>query len=166
MSKKVVPSKSSVKVIGVGNKNLHLSGADKKQAMVDKYGEAQVNELTAKIWLLVGVLNASRFAIAEMEPKKMSFAMKKRFNDLEVAVNLFLNSFKSAAPQAEREILDATSFDTVGTLAELMCMVVQCPLDQLDWYLEECKKMVFLAYNKHKVENGSKESKGISRSEK
>jgi hypothetical protein len=92
--------------------------------------------------------------------------MKKRFNDLEVAVNLFLNNFKSAAPPAEREILDATSFDTVGTLAELMCMVVQCPLDQLDWYLEECKKMVFLAYNKHKVENGSKESEGVSRPKK
>lgn len=162
MSKNIIQSKSAVRVIGVGNKNLHLSREEKKKILIEKYGESKVDEMTAKIWLLVSVLNASRFAIAEMEPKKMSHTMKKRFNDLEVAVNLFLNSFKSAAPKAEADILDATSFDTVAALAELICMVVQCPTSQIDWYVEECKKMVYLAYNKNNVENGSKESKGIS----
>lgn len=161
MNKKVIQSKSSVKVIG-GSGLSKMTGAEKKQYMIEKYGEEKVNELTIKIWLLVSVLNASRFAIAEMEPKKMSFTMKKRYNDLETAINLFLNSFKSTAPEAERELLDSTSFDTVGALAELICMVVQCPLDQLDWYLDECKKMVYLAYNKHNVENGSKKSERVS----
>ena len=141
---------------------LKLSADEKRKIMVEKYGEKDVQSLTAKIWMLIGSLHAALYGIAEMEPNKLNHMMKKRFNDLRFAITLFLNNFKKAADKKEQETLDAHSFEAVGAMAELVCMVVQVPEDQLEWYLEECKKLTFLAYNKHELENERKRSKGAN----
>jgi hypothetical protein len=141
---------------------LKLSADEKRKIMVEKYGERDVQSLTAKIWMLIGSLNASLYGIAEMEPNKLNHMMKKRFNDLRLAINLFLNNFKKSAEKKEQEVLDAHSFEAVGAMAELVCMVVQVPEDQLEWYLEECKKLTFLAYNKHVLEHERKRSEGAN----
>jgi hypothetical protein len=125
-----------------------MTGEEKKQVLVQKYGEDRYNEMAAKLWLLLGALNTSLYASAQLEPKRMKFAMKQRFNNLTVAINGFLNNFEKSATQEERDFLQSSSFENVAALAELIAMVIQVPASELDWYLDECKKNTFVAFNR------------------
>jgi hypothetical protein len=125
-----------------------MTANQKKAALIEKIGEQKVNELTQNIWLLIGALHTSKFAIAQFEPQKLKFEMKKRFNDLGTAINLFLNRFEKSASPEERELLTAVSFENVGGIAELIAMAVLLPTNQVEWYIEECKKLTYLAVNR------------------
>lgn len=125
-----------------------MTGEEKKQVLVQKYGEDRYNEMSAKLWLLLGALNTSLYAAAELEPKKMKNAMKFRFNNLIIGIKGFLNNFEKSTTQEERDFLHSTSFENVAALAELIGMVIQVPATELEWYLDECKKNTYVAYNR------------------
>lgn len=134
-----------------------MTADERKQLMIQQLGEEKVNELTAKIWLLIGSLNTSLFAIAQMEPRKMNYLMKKRFNDLRTGIKLFLNTFENSFDQREKEFLNSVSFDNVGAIAELIAMCAQVPSDELEWYLDQCKRLTFEAYNRNELRKKSGE---------
>lgn len=125
-----------------------MTADEKKDLLVQKYGEDRYNEMAARLWLLLGALNTSLYAAAELEPQKMKFAIKQRFNHLTTAIKAFLNNFEKSATQEERDFLQSTSFENVGAMAELIAMVIQVPATELDWYLDECKKNTFVAFNR------------------
>jgi hypothetical protein len=125
-----------------------MTGEEKKQVLVQKYGEERYNEMSAKLWLLLGALNTSLYAAAELEPKKMKNAMKFRFNNLIIGIKAFLNNFEKSTTQEERDFLQSTSFENVAALAELIGMVIQVPASELEWYLDECKKNTYVAFNR------------------
>ena len=125
-----------------------MTADQKKAALIEKIGERKVNELTQNIWLLIGALHTAKFAIAQFEPQKMRFEMKKRFNDLSTSINLFINNFEKSASPEEREMLTAVSFDNVAGIAEFIAMAVLLPPNQIDWYIEECKKLTYVAVNR------------------
>jgi len=125
-----------------------MTGEEKKQVLVQKYGEERYNEMSAKLWLLLGALNTSLYAAAELEPKKMKNAMKFRFNNLIIGIKGFLNNFEKSTTQEERDFLQSTSFENVAALAELIGMVIQVPASELEWYLDECKKNTYVAFNR------------------
>lgn len=134
-----------------------MTADEKKQVMIQRLGEEKVNEMTAKIWMLIGSLNTSLFAIAQMEPRKMNHMMKKRHNDLRAAIKLFLNSFEKAFEPKEREFLNSVSFENVASIAEVIAMAAQVPVSELDWYLDECKRLTFEAYNRNELREKSGE---------
>jgi hypothetical protein len=119
-----------------------MTADEKKDKLVEKYGEDRYNEMASRLWLLLGALNTSLYAAAELEPQRMKNAMKFRFNNLTTAIKAFLNNFEKSATQEERDFLQSTSFENVGAMAELIAMVIQVPATELDWYLDECKKIL------------------------
>lgn len=123
-----------------------MTNDEKKAALIAKVGEQRVNELTQNIWLLLGSLSTAKYAIAQFEPNKLKFEMKKRFLDLRTAINLFTNTFEKAASAEEREILNDSTYENVAVIAELIAMGLTLPPSQTEWYLNECKKVLLLAY--------------------
>jgi len=129
-----------------------MTNEEKKAALIAKVGEQKVNELTQNIWLLLGSLKTAKYAIAQFEPNKLKFEMKKRFLDLRAAINLFVNTFEKAANPDERELLNTTSYENVGAVAELIAMAITLPESQIEWYFDECKKLTYVAFNKSQNE--------------
>jgi len=129
-----------------------MTNEEKKAALIAKVGEHRVNELTQNIWLLLGALSTAKYAIAQFEPNKLKFEMKKRFLDLRTAINLFVNNFEKAATTDERDLLNESTYDNVAVIAELIAMAITLPESQQEWYLNECKKLLFSAYNKSQNE--------------
>jgi len=129
-----------------------MTNEEKKAALIAKVGEQRVNELTQNIWLLLGALSTAKYAIAQFEPKKLKFEMKKRFMDLHTSINLFVNNFEKAATPTERDLLNESTYDNVAVIAELIAMAITLPESQSEWYLNECKKLLFSAYNKSQNE--------------
>lgn len=129
-----------------------MTNDEKKAALIAKVGEQRVNELTQNIWLLLGALSTAKYAIAQFEPNKLKFEMKKRFLDLRTAINLFVNNFEKAASPDERDLLNESTYDNVAVIAELIAMAITLPESQQEWYLNECKKLLFSAYNKSQNE--------------
>jgi hypothetical protein len=125
-----------------------MTADQKKAALIEKIGEQKVNELTKNIWLLIGALHTAKFAVAQFEPNKLKFEMKSRFNNLSIAINGFINNFEKSASPEERELLTAVSFDNVAGIAEFIAMAVLLPPSQIDWYIEECKKLTYVAVNR------------------
>lgn len=123
-----------------------MTNDEKKAALIAKVGEKRVNELTQNIWLLLGSLSTAKYAIAQFEPTKLKFEMKKRFLDLRTAINLFTNTFEKAASAEEREILNDSTYENVAVIAELIAMGLTLPPSQTEWYLNECKKVLLSAY--------------------
>lgn len=123
-----------------------MTNDEKKAALIAKVGEQRVNELTQNIWLLLGALSTAKYAIAQFEPNKLKFEMKKRFLDLRTAINLFTNNFEKAAAPDERELLNDSTYDNVAVIAELIAMASTLPQDKSEWYLNECKQLLFKAY--------------------
>lgn len=122
-----------------------MTNDEKKAALIEKIGEKRVNELTQNIWLLLGSLSTAKYAIAQFEPNKLKFEMKKRFLDLRTAINLFSNTFEKAASPEEREILNDSTYENVAVIAELIAMGLTLPPSQTEWYLNECKKVLLSA---------------------
>ena len=106
------------------------------------------NRKAAQYWLLVTSLNAAKFAIAELEPRQMKFSQKHHFLSLHNAIISFLNSIQRNASKDDKELLDKMSFENVGAMAETMSMIAQIPEKQIEWFLNECNKLVFSAVNK------------------
>ena len=129
-----------------------MTNEEKKAALIAKVGEQRVNELTQNIWLLLGALSTAKYAIAQFEPNKLKFEMKKRFLDLRTAINLFVNNFEKAATPDERDLLNESTYDNVAVIAELIAMAITLPESHSEWYLNECKKLLFSAYNKSQNE--------------
>lgn len=123
-----------------------MTNDEKKAALIAKVGEQRVNELTQNIWLLLGSLSTAKYAIAQFEPTKLKFEMKKRFLDLRTAINLFTNTFEKAASAEEHEILNDSTYENVAVIAELIAMGLTLPPSQTEWYLNECKKVLLSAY--------------------
>lgn len=123
-----------------------MTNDEKKAALIAKVGEQRVNELTQNIWLLLGSLSTAKYAIAQFEPTKLKFEMKKRFLDLRTAINLFTNTFEKAASAEEREILNDSTYENVAVIAELIAMGLTLPPSQTEWYLNKCKKVLLSAY--------------------
>lgn len=123
-----------------------MTNDERKAALIAKVGEQRVNELTQNIWLLLGSLSTAKYAIAQFEPSKLKFEMKKRFLDLRTAINLFINNFEKAANHDERELLNDSTYDNVAVIAELIAMASTLPQDKSEWYLQECKQLLFKAY--------------------
>jgi len=136
-----------------------MTNDEKKAALIAKIGEQRVNELTQNIWILLGALSTAKYAIAQFEPSKLKFEMKKRFTDLRTAINLFVYNFEKTANSEERELLNDSTYDNVAVIAELIAMASTLPQSQSEWYLNECKKLLFLAYNKSQNELRSKSGK-------
>lgn len=136
-----------------------MTNEEKKAALIAKVGEQRVNELTQNIWLLLGALSTAKYAIAQFEPNKLKFEMKKRFLDLRTAINLFVNNFEKAATPTERDLLNESTYDNVAVIAELIAMASTLPESQQEWYLNECKKLLFSAYNKSQNELRSESGK-------
>jgi hypothetical protein len=101
----------------------------------------------AQFWLLVALLNGCRFAIAELEPHKMQHLQKMRFNALKTNIDNFLNNMQASANKEDKQLLESMSFENVGAMAELTCMIAQLPPQVVDWYIEQCKRLTFAAVN-------------------
>ena len=128
-----------------------MTSEEKKEALIAKIGEDKVREFTQNIWLLIGALNTAKYAIAQFEPEKLKFGMKRRFLDLRTSINLFVNNFERTTSKEEREYLAEMSYENVGAIAELMSMIMLLPPSQIEWYIEECKKMTFVAINRESL---------------
>jgi hypothetical protein len=93
----------------------------------------------AQIWMLIALLNGTRFAIAELEPHKMRHQQKMRFINLKDNVDNFLKNFQSVAPKKDNEAINSATFDNVAALAELTCLIAQMPPQLMDEFIERCK---------------------------
>lgn len=110
--------------------------------------QEEKNLKAAQIWLLVSSLNTVRFAIAELEPHKMGQHYKMKYMILKNNIDNFLRSMKRNTPEADRQLLDTLSFDSVGAVAEAIAMILQVHPDQQEWLLDEIKKLTFHSVNR------------------
>lgn len=110
------------------------------------------NETAAKIYLLITTLNASLYAIAELEPAKLNRNNKMRLMNLRNAIKNYLTLVSNGAKNAEISLIDDYTFDGVAIMAELNCMVAHVPRNQVEWYIDECKKLVFESINREQDE--------------
>jgi len=110
--------------------------------------EREQLEYTYKVWLLVSALNLAKFAIAELEPHKLHSIQKNRFGILRGAIQNFLTVQQARALKEDRDQLADVNFDVVGVMTEALGLMSQLPVQQYEWYLNECKKLVFTAVNR------------------
>lgn len=115
------------------------------------------NETAAKIYLLITTLNASLYAIAELEPVKLNQHNKMRLKNLRGSIKNYLALVGNRAKSNEIALIDDYTFDGVAIMAELNCMVAHVPKNQLEWYVDECKKLVFESINREQNEVESRD---------
>jgi hypothetical protein len=115
------------------------------------------NETSAKIYLLITTLNASLYAIAELDSVQLSPASKTRLKNLRTFVKNYLAAVSNRAKSSEIALIDDYTFDGVAIMAELNCMVAHVPRNQLEWYVDECKKLVFESINREQNEVESRD---------
>lgn len=108
-----------------------------------RYAVTDVDKLTAKVWLLVTCLNASKFAIADLEPKAMKHEKKMMFLNLYNSIHNFLVQFKKRVSTEEIEILDSMSYDNVCAMTEVMYLIAQIPNGEIETFIEEIKEGVY-----------------------
>jgi hypothetical protein len=114
-------------------------------------------ENVAKIYLLITTLNAALYAIAELEPLKMTQTNKFRINNLRGSIKNYLALVSNRAKSDEIALIDSYSFGNVAIMAELNCMVAHVPENQIEWYIDECKKLVFEAVKREHDEIESRD---------
>lgn len=111
--------------------------------------KTQMNDYDAmNILLLVTALNLSLFSIAELNPQKMGQVNKSRYMNLRAQLKNFLTVMQANSTPELRQKLEDNTFESVGSIAELVAMVTQIHPNQQEWYLEECKKLVYVSVNR------------------
>ena len=103
---------------------------------------------TMNMYILVTAINLAVFAIAELEPHKMGGVHKMRYLNLRHQLNNFLIIMTGKSSKEDKNRLANHSFDSVASIAELMAMVAMVHPEQQDWYLSECKKLVYQSVNR------------------
>lgn len=115
-------------------------------------------EDASRIYLLITTLNAALYAIAELEPLKMTHENKYRLSNLRNAIKTYLTLVSKRAAKNEIQLIDTYSFDNVAIMAELNCMLAHVPANQVEWYVEQCKKLIFSSINKEVNEAKSRDT--------
>jgi hypothetical protein len=103
---------------------------------------------TQRVWLLLSSLHLVKVAIAQLEPQKLHGNQKMRLLNLRNSVVNYLNLQTSGAMKQDRENLNDLNFDVVALMTEVCGMISQLPENQIEWYLNECKKLVFTGINR------------------
>ncbi len=102
-------------------------------------------------WMLISSLNLAKYSITEIDTSLMSGLQKNRFNILRNNISNFLNIQLAEVKKSDKEALNYGNFDNVALMAEAIGNMTQVPVEQYDWYLNECSKLVHLAANRQKL---------------
>ena len=103
----------------------------------------------AAFWLLITSLNATKFALGELEIERFKQERKMRFRALQQATNTFLGYLPK-----ESEVADM-AFENVSAMVEVMSIIAQMPPTQIEWYLQEVKKLSYIAINRALAEEAA-----------
>ena len=96
-------------------------------------------EQAAKIWLLVALLNASRFAIAELHPHQMKHKDKTRLLTLKANIENYLVLLQAGTAKAEKDKFEDAVFENVAGISELFSMIAQMPPQFIGKFVEMSK---------------------------
>ena len=108
---------------------------------------------TANYWLLITALNTAKFAIVELNPDTMKMQHKQQFKMLQNAMHSFLSGLQGKASKEDKELLNNMNFENVAALAETFGLISQIPEPQIEWFLEQCNRLVFAAVNRELEKN-------------
>lgn len=91
----------------------------------------------ADLYLLISCLNASIYAITELEPDKMVSQDKMAYKNLRQFMKNFLLGLERKATKEQIAELHAHNFDNVAAMTELMSVISLIPPRQADWFIEQ-----------------------------
>jgi hypothetical protein len=106
------------------------------------------SKTAADLYLLISCLNAACYAITELDPTKMRFDDKMRYNALRNQMLNFLKTLEAKTTKDKFEELKNFNFENVGAMTELMAVISLLPPGQVDWFLGEVNKLSFAAVNR------------------
>ena len=107
----------------------------------------------ADLYLLISCLNAACYASTELDPTKMRFDDKMKYNALRNQMTNFLKHLESKTTKEQFQDLKLYNFENVGAMTELMAIISLLPPRQVDWFMGEINKLSFAAVNKALSEN-------------
>lgn len=100
-------------------------------------------------YMMLTSLNTIRYCIAEIGIDTLKQEHKLMFKNMQTQSNYFLdNIFSKASKQEDIEILQDISFNNVAAATTVFGLMAKMPQDEIDWFLEEVEKLIYVAFNK------------------
>lgn len=100
-------------------------------------------------YMMLTSLNTIRYCIAEIDINTLRHEHKSMFKNMHSQSQYFLdNIFNKASKKEDIEILQDISFNNVAAATTVFGLMSKMPQDEIDWFLEECEKLIYISYNK------------------
>lgn len=100
-------------------------------------------------YMMLTSLNTIRYCIAEIDVNTLKHEHKSMFKNMQAQAHYFLdNIFNKASKKEDVEILQDISFNNVAAATTVFGLMSKMPQDEIDWFLEETEKLIYIAYNK------------------
>jgi hypothetical protein len=100
-------------------------------------------------YMLLTSLNTIRYCIAEIDVNTVRHEHKSMFKNMQAQAQYLLdNIFSKASRKEDIEILHDISFNNVAAATTVFGLMSKMPQEEIDWFLEETEKLIYIAYNK------------------
>jgi len=111
-------------------------------------------------YMLLTSLNTIRYCIAEIDVNTLRHEHKAMFKSMQSQSQYFLdNIFSKASRKEDIDVLHDISFNNVAAATTVFGLMSKMPQDEIDWFLNECEKMLYVIYNR---QNSKKDDKNNS----
>lgn len=100
-------------------------------------------------YMLLTSLNTIRYCIAEIDVNTLRHEHKSMFKNMHAQAQYLLdNIFSKASRKEDIEMLHDISFNNVAAATTVFGLLSKMPQEEIDWFLEETEKLIYVAYNK------------------
>lgn len=100
-------------------------------------------------YMLLTSLNTIRYCIAEIDINTLRHEHKSMFKNMQAQAQYLLdNIFSKASRKEDIEMLHDISFNNVAAATTVFGLMSKMPQEEIDWFLEETEKLIYVAYNK------------------
>jgi hypothetical protein len=100
-------------------------------------------------YMMLTSLNTIRYCIAEIDINTLRQEHKSMFKNMQAQSHYFLdNIFSKASKKEDIEILQDISFNNVAAATTVFGLMSKMPQEEIDWFLEETEKLIYIAHNK------------------
>jgi hypothetical protein len=121
----------------------------KKTQVKIKLTPEQLVKRKEMYYMLLTSLNTIRYCIAEIDVNTVRHEHKSMFKNMQAQSQYLLdNIFSKASRKEDIEILHDISFNNVAAATTVFGLMSKMPQEEIDWFLEEVEKLVYIAYNK------------------
>jgi hypothetical protein len=113
-----------------------------------KFTEEEYRIRRENYFMLLTSLNTVTLCIANINADTLCDKQKKNFLKMRAQTKTFVENIYGKGNKVKKDVMQDLVFENVAVITEVFALMSKIPPEELEWFLEETKKLGYVAFNR------------------